>query len=89
VTAEPLTSGAWSNRRYAYRTLVAAYQAVLRTPRLSDGGHAVAVAPGAVPGVERNPRPWTDGLAYRVCEDVEDGTAMEAAQPVPAVCGGG
>jgi ROS/MUCR transcriptional regulator protein len=81
----PRTSSAWSNRSYAYRTLVAAYQAALRTPRLSDGGHAVALAPSVVPGVERNPKLWTDGLAYRVYEDVEDGGGMEAAQPVPAV----
>ena len=70
---------------YAYRTLVAAFQAALRRPRLSYGGYAVALATGVVPGVERNPRLWTDGLSYRVYEDVEDGTGMEAAQPVPAV----
>jgi hypothetical protein len=38
-----------------------------------------------VPGVERNPRLWTDGLAYRVYEAVEDSAGMEAAHPVPAM----
>jgi hypothetical protein len=81
----PRTSSAWSNRTYVYRTLVAAYQAALRTPRLPGGDHTVALAPGVVPGVERNPRLWTDGLAYRVYDDVDDGAGMEAAQPVPVV----
>jgi hypothetical protein len=52
--------------------------------RDAAGGHTVALAPGVVPGVERNPRLWTDRLSYRVYEDVEDGAGMEAAQPVPA-----
>jgi len=81
----PTSSGAWSNARYAYRTLPAAYQAALRSTPTLEGVQRVRVAPHVVPGVVRDPVLVTDGVTYRVYEDVEGGAVLSAPEPVPEI----
>ena len=84
----PRSTSAWSNARYRYRTLSAAYAAAARG-LASDSTSMVRLAPDLVAGVRENPVLWTDGTAYRVYEDVPGGAGMATSEPVPALWRGG
>lgn len=55
LTGRSVTSGAWANHGYAYRTLPAAYRAALRTTAPAEDGYRARLAPGVVSGVDRTP----------------------------------
>jgi len=55
LTGRSVTSGAWANQGYAYRTLPAAYRATLRTTASTEDGYRTQLAPGVVPGVDQDP----------------------------------
>jgi hypothetical protein len=80
----PFGSGAWSNRRYAYKTLVAAYQAAMRVPAGSDGGHVVQIAGGVVHGVEKDGHFWTDGIIWRAFGEADGAGESSEPQSVPS-----
>ena len=78
----PHTTSAWSNARYAYRTLPAAYAAAARDAAAGGTG-VVRLAPDLVAGVREKPVLWSDGEAYRAYEDVPGGGGMACPEPVP------
>jgi ROS/MUCR transcriptional regulator protein len=80
----PRRLGAWSNRRYRYKTLVAAYQAAMRAPAGSDGGHVVQIAGGVVDGVPSDGHFWTDGIIWRAFGEADGAHESTEPQSVPS-----